>query len=229
MTERLFIADFIPVSLIDFPGKIASVVFTHGCSLRCRYCHNPELVTGIKDRNRLDDFLFHLRGKDIEGVAVTGGEPLVSRGILSFLREMRREGLDIKLDTNGFSRAKLERVCAEQLADVVAVDVKAFSDSDTDSITRVKGGLEPFFDTMRVLNGYKAPFELRHTLWKVPDRADVERLMERAGTDRISVQFPVKRGRWLDKRFSVYFGEDDAERVREVFSGFDVTYRNITD
>lgn len=90
MTTDLFIADFVPVSLIDYPGEVSSTAFTHGCNLRCRYCHNPELVIGRKGEDRRGDFLFHLKGKDIDGVAVTGGEPLFSPEILPFLRFLKK-------------------------------------------------------------------------------------------------------------------------------------------
>lgn len=229
MMDNFFIAGFVPVSLIDFPGRIASVVFTHGCNLRCRYCHNPELVTGKPSANMLDDFLSYLQGKEIEGVAVTGGEPLFSSGIQSFLAHVKWVGCDVKLDTNGFSHAKLENICAKGLADFVSVDLKAFNDADTAYITRTDAGLEPFRRTVSVLKDHSVSFELRHTLWKVPDSDDVRRVMDKAETDRLSVQFPMRKGRWLDKRFNVFLSEADIEKVRNVFKDYDVVYRNLPD
>lgn len=218
-----FIADYIPVSLLDYPGKIASVVFTYGCNLRCRYCHNPELVIGRKPANRLNDFFEHLNGKDIEGVAVTGGEPLVSPGIAEFLKKIKGLGCGVKLDTNGFLPAKLERVCKEGLADFVSVDLKAFSQAGLSDITRAEFSQDSFFETIDILGEYDVPFEVRHTLWEVPAKDDVRLTMSRAGLDRISLQLPIKQGAWLDKRFNI---DVSVEEVENIFSDWDITLRN---
>lgn len=219
--NEFFIADFIPFSLLDYQGKIASVVFTHGCGLRCRYCHNPELVTGRRGDNRLNEFMDFIRDKDIEGIAVTGGEPLAADGILTFLAHVKGLGYSVKLDTNGFSHAALER--AAGYLDFVSVDLKAFNDADIAQITRTGGGLEHFYRTIDVLRVHGISFEVRHTLWKVPEAADVKRVMERAGLERITVQHVIKKGKWLDRRFQVSIDRDE---VLELFAGYDVVWRN---
>jgi pyruvate formate lyase activating enzyme len=227
--KDIHIADFVPVSLIDYPGLISSVVFTHGCNLLCRYCHNPDLVNRKAGASRLDDFMNGLTGKDIEGVAVTGGEPLVSDGLMPFLSGLKEEGVKVKLDTNGSLPLKLRKVCEAGLVDLVAVDIKAFSDDDMAFITRTGYKLEKLYETLDILREHNVPFELRHTLWKVPSEADVEHVMNRVGDADLIIQFPVKNGRWLDKRFRIELEMNDAEQVIDIFSRYGAKFRNLNE
>jgi pyruvate formate lyase activating enzyme len=122
------IKGFQGTSLLDFPGKIASLVFYGGCNLTCPYCHNPSLVL---EPDSLDDYpvpnlIEELRRRSafIDGVVVSGGEPTLDSGLLPFLQEIRKLGLLIKLDTNGLAPKVLEEVIREGLADMVALDLK---------------------------------------------------------------------------------------------------------
>lgn len=228
MTD-LFLSNFIPVSLIDYPGVISSVAFFNGCNLRCRYCHNPELVNSALGENRLEEFLSSLEGKDIEGVAVSGGEPLFLPDMPEFLRTLKDRGFLVKLDTNGSYPGRLERVCGEGLADFVSVDLKAFNDSDVKEITRSNYGIDKFNKTIDVLREHKVGFEVRHTLWKVPDEDDVKSVVSGLSDAGLVVQFPVRNGRWLDKRFDISLSPDEHALIRAMFDKYDVKYRNSFD
>lgn len=112
----------------DFPGKVASIVFTHGCNFRCPYCHNPDLVTGSQ-RETIEEeevlaYLERRRGR-ITGLVVTGGEPTIHRGLPEFLTKVQALGVSIKIDTNGSRPEVLRRLLSEKLVDYVAMDVKA--------------------------------------------------------------------------------------------------------
>ena len=116
------------LSLLDYPGKVACTVFTGGCNFRCPFCHNGDLVTGKAEPPEIPAeevlaFLAKRRGV-LEGVAVTGGEPLLCPDLPDFLREVRALGYSVKLDTNGYLPARLEAVVEEGLADAVAMDIK---------------------------------------------------------------------------------------------------------
>jgi len=117
------------VSLIDYPGKIAAIVFTQGCNFRCGYCHNPELVNPdffIKPipLKKVFAFLENRRGK-LEGVVVTGGEPLLQEGLNDFLKKIKGLGYLIKLDTNGSFPKRLKDIIGKKLVDYLAMDIKA--------------------------------------------------------------------------------------------------------
>ncbi len=122
------IKGFQGTSLLDFPGRIASLVFFGGCNLTCPFCHNPSLVLDpdqhpdIATAALLDQL--RERRSFIDGVVVTGGEPTLDAQLLPFLREVKALGLQIKLDTNGLAPAVLEKALAENLLDAVALDLK---------------------------------------------------------------------------------------------------------
>jgi pyruvate formate lyase activating enzyme len=122
------IKGFLGTSLIDYPGKVAAVVFMSGCNLRCGFCHNSVL---IHDGEHLEDVGFgelidglRRRRKLIEGVVVTGGEPTVHPQLTGLLRELKATGLDVKLDTNGLRPTVLEELLRNRLVDYAAVDMK---------------------------------------------------------------------------------------------------------
>ncbi len=116
------------LTLLDFPGTVACTVFTGGCNLRCPFCHNADLV--LPERLRGEDceaeVLSFLRSRQglLEGVAVTGGEPLLHPDLPDFLRRVRALGYRVKLDTNGTFPERLRAVLEEGLVDRVAMDVK---------------------------------------------------------------------------------------------------------
>jgi len=123
------IAGLQKVSLIDYPGKIAAVIFTQGCNLRCGYCHNPELVypesfTPLYVLQDIFDFLL-LRRNRLEGVVITGGEPTLQGGLMDFLKTIKAMGYLVKLDTNGTDPARLKGLITQGLIDYIAMDIKA--------------------------------------------------------------------------------------------------------
>ncbi|MBO7238090.1 MAG: anaerobic ribonucleoside-triphosphate reductase activating protein [Elusimicrobiaceae bacterium] len=123
------IGGLIKFTLIDYPGRVAAVVFTQGCNFRCRYCHNPELVYPHLLQEAMPEeevmaFLRHRQGT-LEGVVVTGGEPTLQPDLLRFLADIKKLGYYVKLDTNG-SKPDVVRAAIEQkLVDYIAMDLKA--------------------------------------------------------------------------------------------------------
>ncbi len=115
------------LTLLDFPGKIACTVFTGGCNLRCPFCHNALLVTE-QDETFIptEEFFAFLseRADRLEGVAITGGEPLMQKDIESFIKRIKDMGYAVKLDTNGTYPDKLKKILDEKLVDYVAIDIK---------------------------------------------------------------------------------------------------------
>lgn len=116
------------MTLLDFPGKVACTVFTGGCNFRCPFCHNALLVTELpqKPDYTVDEILSFLKKRQglLDGVAITGGEPLMNPEIDSFIREIRKLGYSVKLDTNGSFPERLEKIVNDGLIDYVAMDIK---------------------------------------------------------------------------------------------------------
>lgn len=119
-----------PLSLSDFPGRVAAVVFTRGCNFRCPFCHNGTLLDAAApaadawDEPRLFQLLARRRAL-LDGVVVSGGEPTLQVDLAPFLQRLRRFDLAVKLDTNGSRPDVLARVIALELVDFIAMDVKA--------------------------------------------------------------------------------------------------------
>lgn len=116
------------LSLLDYPGKVSATIFTGGCNLRCPFCHNASLVTHLSDVERVDneelfDFL-EKRSGILDGICVTGGEPLLQPDIYDFLRRVKSIGYSVKIDTNGCYPDKLRQIVGAGLVDYVAMDIK---------------------------------------------------------------------------------------------------------
>lgn len=125
----MIIGGFTKLSTIDWPGKLAAVVFTRGCNFRCPWCHNkslvwPELYSPELSEPKVLAYL-EKRKSYLDGVIITGGEPTVQADLPGFLRKVKDIGLSVKLDTNGFSPNILELLIRENLVNALAVDVKA--------------------------------------------------------------------------------------------------------
>ena len=116
-------------SLLDYPGKISAIIFTHGCNLRCPYCHNPELVIegfnkdGSFSEKDILSFLESRKGK-LDALVITGGEPLVQSNLLPFIKKVKEMGFLIKLDTNGTFPDRLKDFIETGFIDYIAMDVK---------------------------------------------------------------------------------------------------------
>ena len=116
------------LTLLDFPGTVACTVFTVGCNLRCPFCHNPALVFNPPEDMRIseDEFFAFLKKRQgiLDGVAITGGEPLLHADIGEFIAKIKAMGYKVKLDTNGTFPDRLEKILAEGNVDYVAMDLK---------------------------------------------------------------------------------------------------------
>jgi len=124
----LRIKGFQGTSLLDFPGRLSSLVFTGGCNLSCGFCHNPGLVLEPDQYPDypIDELLDELQQRKsfIDGIVVSGGEPTLAEGLEAFLEQVRAIGLQVKLDSNGLRPEVLTRLLERQLIDYLAIDFK---------------------------------------------------------------------------------------------------------
>lgn len=122
------ICGFQKMTMLDYPGKVACTVFTGGCNFRCPFCHNAMLVTDIDESAVYseDEILSYLNKRKgiIDGVCITGGEPLLQKDIGDFLTKVKATGMPVKLDTNGSYPDKLKELVSQGLVDYVAMDIK---------------------------------------------------------------------------------------------------------
>ena len=116
------------LTLLDYPEHVACTVFTSGCNMRCPFCHNADLAVGNdsslpETHESLLEFL-KARKKILDGVCITGGEPLLHQETVDLLSEIKSLGLKVKLDTNGSYPGRLKTAVNEGLVDMVAMDIK---------------------------------------------------------------------------------------------------------
>ena len=153
-------------SLIDFPGKISSVLFTGGCNLRCGYCHNPKLACNSCDLMHYsnDEALGILQKRRglIEAVTISGGEPTIAKNILQFIGRLKGMGLSIKIDTNGLNPQVIRALVDEAMVDYVAIDVKT-SPEKYESLSGKKIDFSKIFETIDCVRTSGMEYEIRTT------------------------------------------------------------------
>lgn len=116
------------LSCLDYPGLVACTVFTKGCNFRCPFCHNAPLVAGSAPESiPEEEILSYLKKRQgiLEGIAVTGGEPLLHPSLEGFLEKAKALGYKVKLDTNGSKPDFLRKLVEKGLVDKVAMDIKS--------------------------------------------------------------------------------------------------------
>jgi len=154
------------LTLLDYPGKVACIVFTKGCNFRCPFCHNASLVEGgqgplISDTEVLA-FLSKRMGV-LEGICISGGEPLLQKDIADFMRKVKKLGYAVKLDTNGSNPEILKELICEGLVDYVAMDIKnSFAKYDQTCGTEVD--ISKIKKSIEILKTSGIDYEFRTTL-----------------------------------------------------------------
>ena len=161
------------LTLIDYPGKIAATVFCLGCSFRCPWCYNIELVLPekIKTNPQISEseFFFFLKERKnlLEGVCLSGGEPTIYEDLPEFIKKIRDLGYAVKLDTNGSNPEMLENLIKDNLVDYVAMDIKAPKEKYSELVGGKKNDrsiLENIQKSIDILNEGKVDYEFRTTL-----------------------------------------------------------------
>lgn len=158
------------MTLLDFPGKVACTVFTGGCNFRCPFCHNALLVTELPENpdytaDEVLDFLKKRAGL-LDGVAITGGEPLMNPEISDFIREIRKLGYLVKLDTNGSFPDRLESIVSDGLVEYVAMDIKNCKEKYAETIGLKEYNLSNIERSVDFLKSGTVDYEFRTTVVK---------------------------------------------------------------
>lgn len=157
-------------TLLDYPDKLACTLFTGGCNFRCPFCQNSALVLDPSSEPTLDkvelDLFLKKRIKYLDGVCITGGEPLLQRNVADFCKYLKDLGYLVKLDTNGSFPQKLDKLISQNLVDYVAMDLKSSKEGYAKAI-----GIENFDssvieESVEILQNCNIDHEFRTTLVK---------------------------------------------------------------
>jgi pyruvate formate lyase activating enzyme len=222
----MVIGGFQRFSLIDYPDKICAIVFTQGCNFRCPYCHNPELVNPKKfgvelKEDEILSFLDRRKGK-LNAVTITGGEPLLQSGLITFLSAIKNLGYMIKLDTNGSFPLKLKGIIQSKLVDYIAMDIK----TSLDKYHRI---VQRKIDKGKILNSIKLimdsglDYEFRTTVVKsLLEKDDFYKIGQLIQTARLYVLQNFIPSKTLDDTFLNMKSctDEELDCFKEIMEGF---------
>ena len=213
------IQGFQKLTLLDFPGRTACTVFTGGCNLRCPFCHNAGLVrTPMERPNAREEVLTYLQKRQglLDGVCVTGGEPLLQPDLKEFLKEIREMDYAVKLDTNGSLPDRLAELLALGLVDYVAMDVKS-SPAGYEAAVGAEVAASVYDRSIRVLQNSGIPYEFRTTAVKgIHTPADFAAIGQwLAGEPAYFIQKFVDSGQLLGEGYDA-FSQEEMEHLLAV-------------
>ena len=169
-------------TLIDYSGKVAATIFTLGCNFRCPFCQNPELVDPEKIKKQPQikegaffDFLKSRKGL-LDGICITGGEPLIQPDIFDFIKKIKKQGFLVKLDTNGSQPAKLKKLFQKNLLDFVAMDIKSSQENYSKAVG-AKVNLKDIQKSIDLIRQSGMDYEFRTTAAPgIIDKKEIEKI-----------------------------------------------------
>jgi pyruvate formate lyase activating enzyme len=191
-------------TFLDYPDKMACVVFTVGCNLRCPFCHNRDLVDGlVNDLIEEKDFFKFLenRKKILEGVVITGGEPTLQPDLMDFCKKIKKMGFLVKLDTNGTNPSIVKELMNEKLIDFVAMDFK----NDFENYEKTVGvpvNLDKIKESIRMIQSWGGDYEFRTTF--VPTlhtKKNIENILKIVPKEKLILQ-RFRPNNCLDSNFN---------------------------
>ena len=169
------ISSFLKNSLIDFPGHIASVIFTNGCNWNCWYCQNRSILTSTEDKT--EEFFRFLSARKgfIDGVVVCGGEPTIHKDLPILIEKIKKLRFDVKLDTNGTNPQMLQDLINSKLIDYVAMDLKGSYDK-LNKIVCSNNDLDKIEHSINILLQGQVDYEFRTTVVPELELQDIENI-----------------------------------------------------
>ncbi|MBQ8163256.1 MAG: anaerobic ribonucleoside-triphosphate reductase activating protein [Clostridia bacterium] len=162
------IGGFQKMTMLDYPEKVACTVFTYGCNLRCPFCHNASLVIDEAELFPEEEILSYIekRKRILDGVCISGGEPLLQKDIFDFMKKIKDIGLLVKLDTNGAYPDKLKEAIELGLVDYVAMDIKNSKEKYAKTTGIQNLDIAPFEKSVKLLLEGRVDYEFRTTVVK---------------------------------------------------------------
>lgn len=213
-------------SLIDFPGNIASVIFCGGCNFDCDYCFNRGLVEDIDQIPTIpsEECLRIIDEKKpyIDGVVISGGEPTIQSELVDFIKELRKRGYKVKIDTNGYNPEVLRQLINERLVQYIAMDIKAPLNY-YEEVTCNKINIDRIGESIQLIKSSHIKYEFRSTVWKnCPIHRHPEELRDiLSGVNRFYLQ------NFDDKLESGLYESMSKHEIQEVVSKLEDTAKHI--
>jgi len=230
----MIIAGLQKTTLIDYPGKIACIIFLAGCNFRCPWCYSAELVLPLKivkqprlSEKEVLDFLRQRQGK-LDGVVICGGEPTINKDLPQFLEKIKHLNYPIKLDTNGSNPEIVKDLVAKKLIDYVAMDIKAPKDSSVHQMIMQEGiTIDKIKESVEFLKRGLVDFEFRTTVVpKIHKKEDFLDIAKWIGGKNVKYYLQNFRAeKTIDPEFEKIEPFDDSflkEIIKEISSYFKI-------
>jgi len=223
----VLVKGFQGITTLDYPDRVSSTIFLAGCNFRCPFCHNKELVEDFESLQTItDDRLFSLieeRKDFIDGISITGGEPLLSEDIIGFISILKEKfKLPVKVDTNGYNPDILKKILSENLVDYVAMDIKT-SPSKYVIACGVNIDFERIKNSIEILLHSSVDYEFRTTM--VPQLVTLEDVREIgvliAGAKKYVIQ-QFRNWKTLKDDFTgiVPYKPEELKKARDIMTQF---------
>ena len=229
------IAGFQKLTLIDYPEKIACSIFLSGCTFKCGFCHNPELVHNTSPELEINHILSEIKSRQAEdwceGVCISGGEPTIHPELIDFIKILKGMGLAVKLDTNGNNPKMLMELLENKLVDYVAMDIKAPKNKYT-NLTGLKDvdKIEKSINIVKLFPEY----EFRTTV--IPTLSDADfismgKWISETGKVKLYTLQQFRNEKTLDPAYGQMKpkGQKDLERIKEIMEEFTEQIRILGD
>ena len=199
-------------SLLDYPGKVSSIIFLSGCNMNCSYCYNSDLIRMSESNYSEEEILEFLNSRvgKIDGVVITGGEPTLNNDLIEFIKKIKKIGLLVKLDTNGSNPDMLKVLLDYKLIDYVAMDVKT-SLNKYNSVTNVNIDIDKIIDSIELIKNSNIDHEFRTTVYNIHEENDLVEIAKLVSPSKYFLQDFMKTDKVLNK-FIFSKDEDELEK-----------------
>lgn len=216
-------------TLIDYPGKVACMVYTIGCNFRCPYCHNPELVDETVESTISEGYILYFLSQRVgilDGIVITGGEPTMhGQKLLDFILKVKNLGFKVKLDSNGTDPEFLAKVIDNNLVDYIAMDIKSPLSKYSQTVARAVN-VSSIKRSIDILINSNIDYEFRTTIVKslinIEDFEEIGKEIKGAKKYFLQKFIPTKI---LNPQFrkKVSFDDDEMREIQKIMSKYIVT------
>lgn len=226
----MLISGFDKVTLLNYPGLVACTIFTKGCNLKCPFCHNSSLISGNDDTYIDEDEIFKYLNKRkniIEGVCISGGEPLLQKDIKEFIRKIKSLGLKVKLDTNGTNPDLILSLINDNLLDYIAMDIKNIK-SKYELTGGAKVKIENILKSINIIENSGIDYEFRTTIIKeFHTLSDIDYISKKLDKkSKYYIQNFVKSDAVLDKNLHS-FTSDELKEMKQILNNENIIFRDL--
>ena len=217
----MLVAGMEKITLLDYPEKLACIIFTQGCNFKCPFCQNSDLIKCNQKGNISEEEVFEYLNKRknvLDGVVITGGEPTIQKDLKEFIKKVKELGLLVKLDTNGFRPDILEDLINDNLIDYVAMDIKNSLEkySETSGIKNIN--TQNILKSIAIIKMSNINHEFRTTIIKEHhDNKDIENILKIIGHNSKYYLQNFKNSEYVLDKSLHGFSDEELKEMQEYF------------